>query len=226
MLLLLDTANLEKIKKLNDLFPINGVTTNPSIISKENRDFFEILKDIRKIIGKDKMLHAQVLGTTSQDIVNEAKYLYKEIGGNLFIKIPVIPQGIKAIKILKDEGIKVTATAVFTPMQALIAAQAGADFVAPYVNRLDNIAADGLKVVEEILKMFKEYGLNTKVLAASFKNVEQIHKSALMGVDSVTASPDIVEKLIYHPLTDWSVEQFINDWENVYGEGKRIDSLK
>ena len=226
MLILLDTANLEQIKKFNDSFPIEGVTTNPTLISNENKDFFKILKDIRDIISEEKMIHVQTVGTTSEEIVKEAEYLNKEIGGNLYIKVPVTPDGIKAIMILEQKGIKTTATAVFTPMQALVAAQAGADFVAPYVNRLDNIAGDGLKVVGEIAQIFNLYKLNTKVLAASFKNVEQVHKAALSGVEFVTVSPEIIGKLLYHPLTNLSVDQFIKDWEGVYGHGKRTDNLK
>ncbi|PRX26921.1 fructose-6-phosphate aldolase 2 [Orenia metallireducens] len=225
MLILLDTANLEKIKRLNDLYPLDGVTTNPSIISKENKDFLELLAEIRNIIGEDKMLHAQVLSTKAEEMIEEAEFLAKKFGENLYIKIPVIPEGIKAIKNLSKQGVKITATAVFTPQQAFMAAKAGADFVAPYVNRLDNISADGIKVVAEIIELFKVHRLDTKVIAASFKNINQIHQCLLQGSQAVTANPDLIEKLVYHPMTNLGVEGFIADWERVYGEGKKVNNL-
>ncbi|MFD3157850.1 fructose-6-phosphate aldolase [Haloimpatiens sp. FM7330] len=220
MLYLLDTANLEQIKRAFDLYPMSGVTTNPTIISKENRSFIQILKDIRNIIGEDKMLHVQSLSKKAEDIVKEAEYLNETIGGNLYIKIPVIPEGIKAMKILKEKGIKITATAIFTAEQALMAAIAGAEFVAPYVNRIDNISGDGVDVVAQIVQLFELHNIDAKVLAASFKNVQQVHEVALTGAQSVTINAEIMDKLLAHPLTDWSVDQFVNDWESVYGEGK------
>ncbi|WP_432407154.1 fructose-6-phosphate aldolase [Wukongibacter sp. M2B1] len=217
---LLDTANLDAIKKAYNFYPMDGVTTNPTIISNENRNFLDILKDIRNIIGEESMLHIQAVSTNAEKIVEEAEYLHQIIGGNLYIKIPVIPEGIKAMKILKDKGIKITATAIFTAQQALMAAMAGAEFVAPYVNRIDNISGDGAFVVNEILQLFKHYNLDSKVLAASFKNVQQVHSVSLAGAQSVTVNPEILDKMLEHPLTDWSVNQFINDWENIYGIGK------
>lgn len=218
MMYLLDTANLEAIKKGYDLYPIVGVTTNPSIISKEQGDFLQILGEIREIIGPDSMLHVQVLGLTAVEMVKEAYFLKENIAGSLYIKIPVLPEGIKAMKILKKEGFGITATAIFTSDQALMAAMAGADFVAPYVNRIDNISGNGVAVVKEIVKKFQQYGLDTKVLAASFKNVQQIHEVSLCGAQSLTAPLEIIEQTLAHPLTDWSVDQFIKDWNNVYGD--------
>ncbi|WP_028991641.1 transaldolase family protein [Thermoanaerobacter thermocopriae] len=219
MLLLMDTANIKEIKQSIEMYPIDGVTTNPSIIAKEKRDFIELLKEIRDIIGYDKMLHVQVISQKADEIVEEAKYINKEIGGNLYIKIPVIPEGIKAIKMLNGE-IKTTATAVFTPQQALIAAKSGADFVAPYVNRLDNISANGIKVVSDIVKLINIYNFNTKVIAASFKNVEQIHGVCMAGAHAITVNYDMINQMIFHPMTDWSVSQFVKDWENFYGNKK------
>jgi len=220
MLYLLDTADLEAIKKAYDFYPMDGVTTNPTIISKEKRNFLDILKDIRKIIGEESMLHIQPVSTNAEKMVEEAEYLNQVIGGNLYIKIPVIPEGIKAMKILKEKGIKITATAIFTAQQALMAAMAGAEFVAPYVNRIDNISGDGIRVVEEIVHLFDLYNLDAKVLAASFKNLQQVHSVSLTGAQSVTVNPEILDKMLEHPLTDWSVDQFISDWESVYGRGK------
>lgn len=218
MIYILDTANLQEIKRAYEFYPMEGVTTNPSIISKEKEDFIKILKNIREIIGNDSMLHAQVLSLKAEDMIEEAKYIAEQVGGNIYIKIPVTPEGIKAIKILSKEGYKITATAIFTAQQALIAAKAGAKFVAPYVNRIDNISGNGVEVVGEIIKLLEFNNLNTKVLAASFKNVQQVNDVALRGCQSVTVGSDIMDKLIEHPLTELSVKQFINDWENVYNK--------
>ncbi|EJP6472067.1 fructose-6-phosphate aldolase [Clostridium botulinum] len=225
MLMLLDTANIDSIKHINDIYPLDGVTTNPTIISKEKTDFLGILKEIRSVIGKEKMLHVQVVGSKAEDMVDEAIYLNEKIGGNLYIKVPVTEQGIKAMKELSKKGYKITATAIFTAQQALMAAKAGAEFVAPYVNRIDNLMADGIKVVSDIVTIFKIYNINTKVLAASFKNTEQIHKSCLKGAHSVTVNESLIKQLIYHPSTDLSVENFINDWEMQYGKDVKTNEV-
>lgn len=217
---ILDTADVNFIKKAVDLYPVAGVTTNPTIIAKEKRDFKGIIIDIREAIGQDLMLHVQCLSLKAEDIVKEALYINELAGGNVYVKIPVVPEGIKAMKILKAKNIKITATAIFTPQQALMAALAGAEYVAPYVNRLDNISADGVKVVSEIIELFKLNNIETKVLAASFKNVEQVHKVCLAGAQSVTVNKELFEQLLYHPLTDSSVSNFVSDWENQYGKGK------
>lgn len=225
MLYVIDTAHIEDIKKCVEIYPVAGVTTNPSIISKEHTEFAPLLKRIRNIIGPDKMLHVQTTATTCEGIVEEALALQAYVGGDFYIKIPISEEGLKATKELKKRGVKVTMTAIFTPQQALISALAGAEFVAPYVNRLDNIVSDGVRVVEEIVKIYDRFNIKTKVLAASFKNVEQIHKSALAGSHAVTISPDLFEKLIYHPLTDSAIDGFTKDWESVYGEAKVLDLL-
>lgn len=226
MLYVIDTAHIEDIKKCVEIYPVAGVTTNPTIVSKEHTDFAPLLKNIRDIIGPDKMLHVQTTATTCEGIVKEALALQSYVGGDFYIKIPISEEGLKATKELKKLGVKVTMTAIFTQQQALISALAGADFVAPYVNRLDNIVADGNRVVEEIVEIYKRFDIQTKVLAASFKNVEQIHKAALAGSHAVTISPDLFEKLIYHPLTDIAIEGFTRDWESVYGGAKVLDLLK
>lgn len=218
MLYIIDTADREEIRRLNDYYPIDGVTTNPTIISKEHSDFLKLVTDIRDIIGPDKMFHIQVTGDTCEEIVKEARLLRTQVGGNLYVKIPISKDGLKATQILKKEGINVTVTAIFTQQQALIAAKAGADFVAPYVNRLDNIVSDGVSVVSEIVELFKKHNINTKVLAASFKTVEQIHKIAMVGAHSVTLQPALYDQLIYHPLTLYAIDDFKADWSNVYGD--------
>ncbi|GAB6100271.1 fructose-6-phosphate aldolase [Halanaerocella petrolearia] len=225
MTTLLDTANLEKIKEYIDLYPIAGVTTNPSIIAQENTDFLELITAIRDIIGAEKMLHVQVLSQEAEEMIKEAKFINEKVGGNLYIKIPVITEGIKAIKLLNKEGIKTTATAVFTPQQAFLAAQAGASFVAPYVNRIDNISAKGTKVVSEINELFELHNLATQILAASFRNVDQIHNCFLAGSQAITAKPNLIKELVSHPMTDQGVEEFISDWETTYGTGNKAYNL-
>ena len=223
MIYILDTADLAAIKHCNEFYPLSGVTTNPSIIAKEKGDFWQILKEIRGVIGNDKMLHVQTVQTTAKKMVEEAKLIKEKIGGDIYIKIPIGEEGLKAVPMIKNLGIGVTMTAIFTPAQALMAAKAGADFVAPYVNRLDNILGDGTNVVAEIVQQFEIYGLDCKVLAASFKNAEQVHRCALCGCHSVTVSVDVLKSLITHPMTDAAVEGFERDWKGVYGDKTILD---
>lgn len=218
MLYILDTADLEAIKHANEFYPLAGVTTNPSIIAKEKTDFLPHIKAIRDIIGPDKILCVQTLEKTAEGIVADAVALKEAIGGNFYIKVPIGEAGLKATPIIKSKGIGVLMTAIFTPAQALISAKAGADFVAPYVNRLDNILGDGCAVVAEIVSQFENFGMDCKVLAASFKNAEQVHKCASYGCHSVTVAPEILKSIISHPMTDAAVEGFDKDWAGVYGE--------
>ncbi len=220
MIYLLDTADLAAIKHFNEFYPLGGVTTNPSIIAKENTDFWPLIKKIRETIGNDKMLHVQVTAEKAEDIVEEAKLLKERIGGNFYAKIPIGEEGLKATMLLKKLGINVTITAIFTPAQALLAAMAGASFVAPYVNRLDNILGDGCEVVAEIVNQLELFGSDCKVLAASFKNAEMVHKCASVGCHSVTVSADILKSLISHPMTDAAIAGFKKDWNGVYGDKK------
>ena len=223
MLYILDTADLEAIRHCNEFYPLAGVTTNPSIISKAKTDFWKLVKEIRNIIGEEKMLHVQTTQKTADKIVEEAKLLKKELGGDFYVKIPIGEEGLKATMMLKKIGIGVTMTAIFTPTQALIAAKAGADFVAPYVNRLDNIIGDGTEVVAEIVEELAIHDMDCKVLAASFKNAEQVHKCAMAGCQSVTVTADILKNLISHPMTDAAVAGFDKDWQSVYGDKTILD---
>lgn len=221
MIYMLDTANLEAIKRGVDLYPLAGVTTNPSIIAKEKRPLRDILLDIREIIGPDRMLHAQVMGRTADVMLEEARALRK-LDAEIIVKVPVTPQGIKAMKLIAAEGIRITATAILTPQQALMAAVAGAEFLAPYVNRLDNICSNGVQVAAEMAHLIDAYNLDAKVLGASFKNVQQVHELAMAGVQSVTIAPGVFDLLLNHPLTDSGVAGFVADWENVYGENTTV----
>lgn len=226
MLYILDTADIQVIKHCNDFYPLAGVTTNPSIISKANADFWQLVKEIRTVIGEEKMLHIQTVQTTAEKIVDEAMLLKKELNGEFYVKIPICEEGLKATMELKKLNIGVTMTAIFTPTQALIAAKAGADFVAPYVNRLDNIIGDGTEVVAQIVEMFNLYGFGCKVLAASFKNAEQVHKCSMVGCHSVTVTGDILKNLISHPMTDAAVSGFEKDWNSVYNNKTILDFSK
>lgn len=223
MIYILDTADLNAIKHCNEFYPLSGVTTNPSIIAKANTDFWALVKEIRNIIGKDKMLHVQTTQTSAEKIVEEAKLLKKELGGEFYVKIPIGEEGLKATMALKKLGIGVTMTAIFTPAQALMSAMAGASFVAPYVNRLDNILGDGCEVVAEIVNQLEIYGSDCKVLAASFKNAEQVHRCASVGCHSVTVTDDILKMLISHPMTDAAISGFEKDWKGVYGDKTILD---
>lgn len=220
---ILDTADLKAIKHCNEFYPLAGVTTNPSIIAKENTDFWALVKSIRDIIGPDKLFFAQTVQTTADKIVEEAKLLNEKSGGAFCVKIPICEEGLKATMELNKLGIKVLMTAIFTPAQALIAAKAGADYVAPYVNRLDNIIGDGCEVVAQIVEQFAIYDLPCKVLAASFKNAEQVHKCALAGCQCVTVTDDVLKATITHPMTDAAVAGFEKDWKNVYGDKTILD---
>lgn len=226
MMYIIDSADTEKIKRCVEFFPVAGVTTNPTIISKEKADFVQLVKTIRDIIGPEKMFHIQTTADTAEDMIREAQALKELVGGNFYIKIPISAQGLKAMMQLKKIGINVTATAIFTQQQAMLAAMAGADFVAPYVNRLDNIVSDGVHVVEEIVKMFRAQNVNCKVLAASFKTVEQIHKIAVVGGDAVTINPELFDLLTYHPMTQYAIDDFNVDWESVYGKKSILNLLK
>ncbi len=217
MIYMADTADIQALKKLYDFFPLEGVTTNPSILKQSGLSLSKAIDQIQQIVG-DGMIHVQVKSEKTEDIIREAK-AYKKyfgFGDNYYTKIPVTPQGYKAMPALKDAGINVTATAIFTQQQALVAARAGADFVAPYVSRLDNISSHGIDVVGDISSNIIGYGLDTKVLAASFKTVDQIYRVSMKLAYSATISPELLMQLITHPMTDISVAKFTEDSEGLY----------
>lgn len=223
---ILDTADIAAIRHANEFYPIEGVTTNPSIIAKEKCDFKERLLEIRKIIGDDKMLCVQTTSKVAEDIVAEARALRALVGGEFYIKVPIGEAGLKACMQLKKENIGVLMTAIFTPAQALLSAKAGAKLVAPYVNRLDMVNADGVGTVADMVAIFDNYDVDCKVLAASFKNVQQVSEVALAGCHYATVSPDVLYALARHPLTDAAVEGFDRDWQGVYGDKTVLDLLK
>ncbi|SMC17029.1 fructose-6-phosphate aldolase 2 [Clostridium acidisoli DSM 12555] len=218
MELILDTGNVNEIKELYTILPIDGVTTNPTIVAKEKKKFIELIKEINDIVGEETPIHAQVISTKYEEIIKEADFI-SSIRENIYVKIPVTSEGLRAIKELSKRGKKITATAIFTAHQGFLAAKAGAAYVAPYVNRIDNISGDGVNTVRDLVSIIDRYNLNTKVLAASFKNAQQVLELMKVGVHSVTVPPDIAKAMMNHPLTEWSVNKFIEDWEDAFGGG-------
>lgn len=217
MIYFADTVDIQVLKKLYDFFPLQGVTTNPTILKNSGMKLSEAINSVLKIIDHG-LIHIQVVSVKAEDIVREAKKYknYFDLGDNFYAKVPVIAEGYKAMKMLKDAGINVTATAVFTQQQALVASRSGADYVAPYVSRLDNISSHGIEVVADIVQNMIDFDLDTKVLAASFKTVDQIYRVSMSGAHSATISPELLMQLIKHPMTDISVKTFIEDGEGLY----------
>ena len=226
MKLILDTANLDDIRYFNTYYPISGVTTNPTILSREGGDIVKHLKTIREIIGEDKELHIQVTETEFEKIVSEAKLIVKTFGKNTFVKIPATDVGLRATAALAKEGIGVTVTAVFSAGQALLAATAGASYVAPYVSRLENICEDGVGVVAEIQQVFDCDDYKTVILAASFKTAREVLDVALAGAGAATVSADVLKKLLSHTSTDTSIAGFEADWKKAFGDKKLSELLK
>jgi len=224
MELLLDTANLAAIKKYNDYYNIVGVTTNPSILSKEKQPFYETYEKIRDIIGEEKQLHIQVTGRTCEEMIKEAETITKRFGKDIYIKVPVIEEGVKAMKLLHNDGYRLTATAVLTVQQAFLAGSVGADYVAPYVNRMANLNINPYDTIARIRKIFDNQKITTKMLGASFKNTQQIMGAYEAGAEAVTVAPDLLTTMCSNGVTDAWVTGFENDWTGLYGD-KRIYEL-
>ncbi len=214
MKIILDTADVKEIERLYDIYPISGVTTNPSILSKEEKDPYEVLREIRNVIGPDD-LHVQTLSRKAADIVEEAKSIVRILGLDVYVKIPVNEEGIRAIRVLSSLGIRTTGTAIFTVNQAYLAAASGASYLAPYVNRIENTGADGPGTVMRIQETLRINGLDTKVVAASFKNVRQVEILAHSGVDAVTLPPSILAEMCKHPGTEDAIDRFEKDFSKL-----------
>src|SRR5215208_5949991 len=212
MKIFLDTANLEDIKTFNDMGVVDGITTNPSLLSKEKGNPSQIMRDIVRIIKGPVSL--EVVGTRYEEMLEEAHRL-KKYGQNVVIKVPMIPDGLKAVKKLKEEGIDTNVTLIFSANQALLAAKAGASYVSPFIGRLDDIGNEGMNLIRDINQIFKNYQYNTKILVASIRHPIHVIESAKAGADVVTLPPDILGKMFLHPLTDKGLKTFISDWENL-----------
>lgn len=216
---LFDTANIEAIKKYSELFPITGITSNPSIIKLEGKiDFFQHFREIRQIIGMDKTLHVQVLAEDAEGMIAEAKAILSNIDDQVFIKIPTTPQGLKAMRLLKAEGVGITATAIYTKMQGLLAMEAGADFIAPYFNRMQNLDINPYEVITTFAQMIKEYNYSTKILAASFKNMGQVNAAFECGAQAATLAPTLLVDAFKMPSIQKAVDDFAADWEKIFGK--------
>lgn len=211
MKIFMDTANVEEIAKFVDWGVVYGVTTNPSLIAKSGRTQAEVIPEIAKLVAGP--VSAEVISTECDGMVEEARKLVK-IADNIVIKIPCIPEGLKAVKILSAEGIKTNVTLVFSMAQALLAARAGASYVSPFIGRLDDIGEEGVQLVENIVKAFKLYGINTEVIAASIRNLEHVEKVMLTGCQIATIPTKVLEQMIIHPLTDKGLAQFMADYQN------------
>jgi len=208
----IDSANIDEIKKANDLGVINGVTTNPSLIAKEGRNFEEVVDEICNIV--DGPISAEVISILAEGMVKEAKELIK-IHKNIIIKIPMCAEGLKAVKILSSEGIKTNVTLIFSANQAMLAARAGASYVSPFVGRLDDISQNGTELISEIVQIFAQYGVNTEIIAASIRHPIHVKEAALLGADIATIPYQVIVQMINHPLTDIGIKKFLEDWDKV-----------
>jgi fructose-6-phosphate aldolase 2 len=219
MEILLDTANISAIKKYNDIYNITGVTTNPVILSREGGEFFPTLYKIKEII-KDKELHVQVTAETSEEMVREAESIVKNLGKDVFIKVPVNEVGIKTIKVLKESGYRVTATVIYTLQQAIFASSVDADYVAPYFNHICDHIGNASAVIAEMSKIFKNHNKSTKILAASFRNTTQVLESFASGAEAVTLSPEMLSAMLKIPTVDATISKFSQAFADMYGEKK------
>jgi transaldolase len=219
MKIFLDTANIDSIRRYNDMGILDGITTNPTLLSKEQGSPEEIMKTIVGMVSGPVSL--EVISTESGQMIEEAHNL-KKYGENVVVKIPMIPEGLIALKTLSGEGISTNVTLVFSANQALLAAKAGATYVSPFIGRLDDIGHDGMAIVKSIVSIFRNYQLKTKVLVASIRHPVHVVQAAEIGADVVTLPPDILGKMMKHPLTDKGLEAFLSDWEKIRSESPRL----
>jgi transaldolase len=214
-----DTANIEAIKEVNDLGILDGVTTNPSLMAKEgikgNENIFAHYKEIARICGTGHV-SAEVISTDFKGIMDEAVKLAK-IADNIIVKVPMIKDGVKAIKALHLEGIKTNCTLIFSPVQAILAARAGASYVSPFMGRLDDIAQEGIVLIQQLVTIFSNYGFECEVLAASIRSTLHITQCAEIGADVVTCPPNVIMQMLNHPLTDIGLAKFLADHQKVNG---------
>ncbi|MEW6603941.1 MAG: fructose-6-phosphate aldolase [Thermoproteota archaeon] len=219
MKIFLDTANIDSIKKYNDMGLVDGITTNPTLLSKEKGNPAEIMRQIVKIVKGPVSL--EVVGTTMDEMMEEAHRL-KKYGQNVVVKIPMIPDGLKAVKKLKEEGIQTNVTLIFSANQAILAAKAGAAYVSPFIGRLDDAGQEGMTVIGEIVEIFNKYKFDTNVLVASVRHPLHVIAAGKIGAHVVTLPPDILGKMLTHPLTDKGLSTFLSDWEKVKKENPNL----
>ena len=218
MEILFDTADLSDIEEMTPFYPVAGVTTNPTIIKAEGRiDFYNHFRRIREIIGPDRTLHIQVLAQDADGIVADAHRLLDQVDGNVFAKIPTTEQGIRAMRLLKDEGIGVTATAIYSKAQGMLAIAAGADYIAPYFNRMESLDIDTSATIKSLAKFIDRHGANCKIMAASFKNVAQVSAAFEAGAAAVTLPPFLLRAALGAPDVVQAVNSFAQDWYDTFG---------
>ncbi len=210
MKLFIDTANIEEIKEANDLGVICGVTTNPTLIAKEGRDFKTVIDEITSIV--DGPISAEVISLDAKAMVEEAIPLAK-MNKNIVIKIPMTKEGLKAVKILSSMGIHTNVTLIFSASQALLAARAGATYVSPFLGRVDDVNADGLSLISDIVSIFSSHEIKTEIICASIRNPNHVTQAAKLGADIATVPYNVILQMIKHPLTDAGIEKFLSDWE-------------
>ena len=208
----IDTANIDEIKKANEMGLLDGVTTNPSLVAKEGREFKELIKEICDIV--EGPVNAEVVSTDAEGMIKEARDLVK-LADNIVVKIPLIKEGLKAVKTVARENIKTNVTLCFSPIQALMAAKAGAAYISPFVGRLDDISHTGMDLIEQIVTIYGNYGFETEIIVASIRNPIHVLDAALMGADIATVPYKVMEQLIKHPLTDIGLEKFLADWRKM-----------
>ena len=221
--ILIDSADIKKAREIEKYYTIAGITTNPTILSKIEGSLEDKLKELKEFTYGKYEVHIQTTESEVEKIIEEAKKLRDYFGESFYIKIPVTKAGLEAIKLCSKENIRVTATAILTAMQALAAAKNGANYVAPYVNRMENVGQDAKEAILEISNLLIDYP--TEILAASFKNVKQVQDILRCGAEAVTIAPEIIEASIWHPYTDKSVFDFEKDWENRFGDKKIVDGI-
>ena len=221
--ILIDSADIKKAREIEKYYTIAGITTNPTILSKIEGSLEDKLKELKEFTYGKYEVHIQTTESEVEKIVEEAKKLRDYFGESFYIKIPVTKAGLEAIKLCSKENIRVTATAILTAMQALAAAKNGANYVAPYVNRMENVGQDAKEAILEISNLLIDYP--TEILAASFKNVKQVQDILRCGAEAVTIAPKIIEASIWHPYTDKSVFDFEKDWGNRFGDKKIVDGI-
>jgi transaldolase len=212
MKLFIDTANIEEIKKANEMGVIQGVTTNPSLIAKEGRDFVEVVKEIVEIV--DGPISAEAVSLDSDGMIAEGVELAK-IHKNIIVKLPITQEGLKAVKALHVKGIKTNVTLVFTAQQALLAAKAGASYVSPFLGRLEDIGEDAMKLLNDIVEVFMIHDIDTEIIAASIRNPYHVLQSAKIGAHIATVPFKVITQMTQHKLTDIGIEKFLKDWESV-----------
>ncbi len=217
MIFFIDTANVDDIHKANDMGIISGVTTNPSLIAKEGRDFKQVIQEITSIV--DGPISGEVKATTvdAEGMIAEAREI-ASIHPNMVVKIPMTAEGLKAVKVLHKEGIKTNVTLIFSPAQALLAARAGADYVSPFLGRLDDISTPGISLIEDITEIFQMHGIETQIIAASIRNPIHVIDCAKAGADIATVPYKVLLQMIHHPLTDEGIRKFQDDYRKVFGE--------